>query len=599
MSDVDEIKQRLNIVDIVGERVTLKKAGRNFKGLCPFHPEKTPSFMVSQERATFHCFGCGKGGSVIDFVMEYEHIDFIEALEQLAWRAGVKLTKRMGDSPDQKLKEKLYEVNALAGEFYHYILTKHKLGEKALLYLKNRGVSDKSIKTFGLGYSPNSWDALSLFLKKKKYDDRILDQAGLTVRGNRGSYDRFRGRVMFTLRDHRGNVVGFSGRVLDPTIKDHPSHDASDWHGAKYINTSETPVYTKSNVLYGLDVTKSAIAKAGEAICMEGELDLISSFQVGIGNVVAIKGSALTEGHVHLLKRFAKTLVFCLDSDVAGDAASRRGIDIAEREGLEMKAIIISSGKDPDEAVREDPVSFKKAVSAAIPIYDFFLASVQKRHDLTTPSGKKKASEELLPIMFRMTNAIVQGHYIKKLAQLMGVSEEYVDEEMRKIKVPFGTAPVKDGNEPVEIVSRQEKIELYTLALLLQGKTHTLWEDVKQGVPLEDFSYMPVRQILEKLEVYLGDNADFSITLFVKTLPSELISILDQAYLWDVSGITDDETSYQEEWKKTLRELHRTVIRKKIQDMSSEVRAVEDPTLQERLSELTRELSVLEKSDKS
>jgi DNA primase len=393
---------------------------------------------------------------------------------------------------------------------------------------------------------------------------------------------------MFTLRDHRGNVVGFSGRVLDPNVKE-----------AKYINTSETPVYVKSNVLYGLDVTKSAIAKAGEAICMEGELDLISSFQAGIGNVVAIKGSALTEGHVHLLKRFAKTLVFCLDSDVAGDAAARRGIDIAEREGFEMKAIVIPSGKDPDDAVREDPVSFKKAVAGAIPIYDFFLSSIQKRYDLTTPSGKKKASAELLPILFRITNAIVQGHYVKKLAQLMGVSHEYVDEEMRKIKVPFGTLPAKDGKEPVEALSRQEKIELYTLALLLQGKTHALWNDVKQEIPLEDFSYMPVRQIVEKLEAYLGDHADFSITLFVKTLPSELIAILDKAYLWDVSGITDDETLYQEEWKKTLRELHRTVIRKKIQDINKEVSTTEDPTLQGRLSELTRELSLLEKSDKS
>ena len=168
MSDVDEVKTRLNIIDIVGERVPLKKAGRNFKGLCPFHHEKTPSFMVSPERATFHCFGCGKGGSVIDFVMEYEHIDFVEALEQLAGRAGVTLTKRYGDSPEQKLKEKIFEVNRLASEFYQYMLTKHHLGEKALLYLKNRGISDKSIKTFGLGYSPNSWDALSLFLKKKK-----------------------------------------------------------------------------------------------------------------------------------------------------------------------------------------------------------------------------------------------------------------------------------------------------------------------------------------------------------------------------------------------------------------------------------------------
>jgi len=588
MSDVDEIKNRLNIIDVIGERVTLKKAGRNFKGLCPFHQEKTPSFMVSPERATFHCFGCGKGGSVIDFVMEYEHIDFVEALEQLAGRAGVTLTKRVGDSPDQKLKETLYEVNALAGEYFHYILTKHPLGKKALLYLKNRGISDKSIKTFGLGYSPNSWDALSGFLRKKKYDERILDTAGLTVRGNRGCYDRFRGRVMFTLRDHRGNAVGFSGRVLDPVAKE-----------AKYINTSETPVYSKSNVLYGLDITKSAIAKMGEAICMEGELDLISSFQEGIGNVVAIKGSALTEGHVHLLKRFAKTLVFCLDSDGAGDAASRRGIDIAEREGLEMKAIVIPSGKDPDEAVRSDPVGFKKAVSGAIPIYDFFLSSVQKRYDLTTPSGKKKASGELLPIIFRMTNSIVRGHYVKKLATLIGVSEEYVDDEMRKIKMPFGQEQETDKNKKADILSRQEKIELYTLALLLQGKTRVLWEDLKQNIPLPDFSYTPVVRILEKLESYMTESPDFSITQFVKTLPSELISVLDQAYLWDTSGITDDGEAYGEEWAKTLRELHRTVIRKKIQDINKEVRADEDPTLQERLSELTRELSVLEKSDTS
>ncbi|HCM82819.1 TPA: DNA primase [Patescibacteria group bacterium] len=585
MSDVDEVKSRLNIVDIAGERVTLKKAGRNFKGLCPFHKEKTPSFMVSPERQTFHCFGCGKGGSVIDFVMEYEHIDFLEALEQLAGRAGVTLTKRIGDSPEQKLKEKLYEVNALSGEFYQYMLTSHRLGEKALSYLKNRGISGKSIKTFGLGYSPNSWDALSLFLKKKKFDERILATAGLTVQGNRGFYDRFRGRVMFTLRDHRGNVVGFSGRVLDPTIKE-----------AKYINTSETPVYSKSNVLYGLDVTKSAIAKAGEAIVMEGELDLISSFQEGVSNIVAIKGSALTEGHVRILRRFAKTLVFCLDSDMAGDAASRRGVDIAEREGFEIKAILIPSGKDPDEAVREDPVGFKKAVNSAIPIYDFFLTSIQKRFDLATAFGKKKASEELLPILFRMTNAIVRGHYVKKLAQLIGVSEEYVDEEMRKVKLPLGTEQDTKEKETAEVLTRQEKIELYTLALLLQGKSKELWTDLEQAVPISDFSYPPVKRILQELQTYLAKTRDFSISAFVKTLPSELVSVCDQAYLWDVSDSTDTEAKYQEEWKKTVRELKRAIIRKKIADLNQELHAVDDPTLQERLSELTKELSLVEKS---
>ena len=194
MSDIDEIKARLNIVDVVGERVTLKKAGRNFKGLCPFHTEKTPSFIVSPDRQTFHCFGCGKGGSVFDFVMLFEHIDFPEALESLAERAGVKLERRPADTPETKLRQKILEVNHLASEYYHYLLTKHVVGDHARRYLKGRGVSDKSIETFSLGYSPNDWDGLSTYLRKKGYDDRLLETAGLVIAGNRGVYDRFRGK---------------------------------------------------------------------------------------------------------------------------------------------------------------------------------------------------------------------------------------------------------------------------------------------------------------------------------------------------------------------------------------------------------------------
>jgi DNA primase len=271
-------------------------------------------------------------------------------------------------------------------------------------------------------------------------------------------------------------------------------------------------------------------------------------------------------------------------------------MDIAEKEGLEMKAIVIPSGKDPDEAVREDPVAFKKAVEKAIPIYDFFLTSIQKRYDLNSPLGKKKAGAELLPIIFRMTNAIVQGHYIKKIAQLLGVSEEYVDQEMRKIKVPFGQDVKSDRQDDIHKLTRQEKIELYTLALLLQGKTLDLWKEVKQGISFADISSLPVRRIFEALEQFLADNQDFSISLFVQTLPTELLTVLDQAYLWDISGITDDEALYQEEWQKTLKELKRTMIRQKIQMINKETSVEEDPTLQGRLSELTRELSLLEKS---
>ena len=433
MSDIDEIKSRLNIVDVIGKRVTLKKTGRNFKGLCPFHNEKTPSFIVSPERESWHCFGCQKGGDIFAFVMEYDHVDFVEALEELAELAGVKLTRRTGDTPESKQKQKIFEVNHLASEYYQYILTKHPLGGKALDYLKNRGVSDKSIKTFGLGYSPNSWDALSNYLKKKGYDSQILDVAGLT---SHGRYDMFRGRVMFTLKDHRGNVVGFSGRVLDPAVKE-----------AKYINTSETPVYTKSRILFGLDVTKAAIQKEHEAIVMEGELDLISSFQAGISNVIAIKGSALTEGHVNLIRRYTEKLVFALDSDLAGDAASRRGIEIADRAGLDMRVVILPSGKDPDEAVRENASAVKKAIQEAVPIYDYFISSAVKRFDTSSAFGKKKVSEELLPILAKIENPIVQGHYIKKLGNTLDTTEETIMESMRRLSRGHGLTVPRAENQ--------------------------------------------------------------------------------------------------------------------------------------------------------
>ena len=591
MGDADEVKSRLNIVDIIGEHVTLKKAGRNFKGLCPFHNEKTPSFMVSPDRQVFHCFGCGKGGSIIDFIMEYEHIEFPEALEELAERAGVTLTTHKTDSPERKLKEQIYEVNALASEFYQYILTKHALGEKALLYLRNRGITDKSIKTFSLGYSPNSWEALYLFLKKKKYPDALIEQAGLGLHGNRGLYDRFRGRVMFTLRDQRGNVVGFSGRVLDPTVKE-----------AKYINTAETPVYSKSNVLYALDVTHEAITKMNEAVVMEGEIDVISSFQAGISNVVAIKGSALTEGHVHLLRRYTERIIFSLDSDLAGDAAARRGIDIAEKAGLDMKVAVMPVGKDPDEAAREDPIAFKKALKKAVPIYDYFISSATKRFDITSAFGKKKASDELLPILSRIENSIVQGHYIKKVAEALDVSEETIIDGMKHARTPFGDERLFSDTTKKEsfAVSGQERLEVYCLGLLLQGDTKKLFPSFIENIAPESIKHMGVRHIIELLESYLSTHEQFILTDFVKALPKELLPVCDEAYLWDLSSIIEQNDVFQKEWMKKIKEVRGGILKKQMRDVTEQMRGVTEEEkqtqLQEQLVKLTAEYTALEKS---
>lgn len=575
MSDIDEVKSRLNIVDVVSERVQLKKTGRNFKALCPFHSEKTPSFIVSPERQTFHCFGCGKGGSVIDFVMEFNHVDFPEALESLAEKAGVKLTRRPPDTAEGKLKQKLYEVNHLASEFYHYLLTKHTLGEKARLYLKNRGISEKSMKTFSLGYSPNNWHALSIFLKKKGYDESILDRAGLTSRG----HDMFRGRVMFALKDHRGQVVGFAGRVLDPTVKE-----------AKYINTSETPVYIKSNVLYGLDVTKDAIGKENEAVVMEGELDVISSFQAGIPNVVAIKGSALTEGHVRLLRRFTERLAFALDRDVAGDAAARRGIEIADRMGMDMRVVLLSSGKDPDEAAREHPGLLKKAIKDAIPVYDYFLRSSAERFSAMTVFGKKKIGEELLPILAKIENPIVQAHYAKKLAAILDVSESSITEGLEKTKQSLGkgvsTPAQSSPGTPVR--SRPEKLEVYLLSLIIQGKTKEFYEHFVQEVAVSDIFQMPVCQILERLGGFLKNRKTFQLADFASQLPPEVLPTLDEAAMWDIADILNDEKRLLREWDNASAEMQKVVLKRKINEKTKAGDI-------EGLKELTRKLSSLEK----
>lgn len=591
MSDIDEIKSRLNIVDIIGSRVQLKNAGRNFKGLCPFHNEKTPSFMVSPDRQTFHCFGCGKGGSVFDFVMLSEHVDFSEALETLAERAGVKLERRPTDTPEAKIRQKLLEVNHLASEYYHFLLTKHHVGENAMDYLKHRGISDKSIKTFTLGYSPNNWDGLLGFLKKKGYEESVLETAGLVIRGNRGYYDRFRGRVMFTLKDHRGNVVGFSGRVLDPTAKE-----------AKYINTSETPVYTKGKVLYALDVTKDAIQKSNEAVLMEGELDVISSFQAGISNVVAIKGSAVTEDHARLLRRFAERLVFALDSDLAGDAAARRGIEIAERIGFDMRVAVMPSGKDPDEAARENSGLLKKAIKDAAPIYDYFLSSAFSRYDISSSYGKRKVSDEFIPVLMKMDNPIVQGHYARKLAVGLGLSEETIQQGMTKYRTGRGGQTREKQEQPGEkqMLSLLEKSEINLLALLLQGKTHELLPVCIAAIPINEFHFKPLRLILEKLELFMKERKTFAAKDFAEILPSELIPIFDEAFLTDVSDFVEDDVRFSRAWDKAIRKVRLEHINVRLEeigkkqrdpDISGEERAAYD----QEFMELTQKRAAIEK----
>lgn len=561
MSDVEEVKKRIDIVEVISEFVKLKKSGRNFKGLCPFHNEKTPSFIVSSERQIWHCFGgCNKGGDALSFLMEYEHIEFWEALRILAKRVGFTLSTNY-QGPSTNIKEKIYEINNLASEYYQYLLTEHKVGEKALLYILGRGITKASLKLFGVGYAPNSWDGIYKYLVlKKKYSPEDVETAGLILKG-RGYYDRFRGRLLFTLKDVRGNVVGFAGRVLEKDVKE-----------AKYINTAETPVYIKGEVLYGLDVTKEDIKKEGFAVIVEGEIDAIRSYQSGVKNVVAIKGTALTEGQLRLLKRYTENLTISLDADLAGDLASRRGIELADNLGFNIKVVEILGAKDPDEAVGLGV--WKESVKASLPIYDYFIDSAFKRNDPFSVFGKKKIGDELLPILAKISNDIVKAHYVKKLAEKLGVEEEVIESGMTKAvkKEELGFVAKKAGTFIEQKKTREEAIEEYFLSLILQSEETLKYLENERAADLANYFLTPVlARVFGLLKEYVLEKKEFTAGEFIKTLPSELTSIIDRLYIFDLGEDLYKEENKEKEIFRTIALMEELYLRRRIAEFSKKI----------------------------
>lgn len=565
MTDIELIKSKIDIVGFISEYIQLKKGGRNFKALCPFHSEKTSSFIVSPERQSWHCFGaCNEGGDVISFLQKWENVDFLEALKILARRVGVTLSYTPTDT--SKLKEKLYEINHLAAEFYHYLLTSHKLGLRAREYLTMRHIRDETIKTFNLGYAPESWDGLLRYLTKKGYKLSDIYTAGLLVKSEEGTfYDRFRGRLMFTLKDHRGNIIGFSGRKLPP----------GEGKEAKYINTSETPVYIKGNTLYGLDVTKEAIKKEGVAVVVEGEFDLLSSFQAGVSNVVAIKGSALTEGQTLLLKRYGENLLLALDCDFAGNEAAKRGIETAEGSGLAVRVVKLPTGKDPAECIEKDPQLWKKAVKQAIPIYDFVVNIAVEKYGSGDVVAKKKIGNEVVPFLAKIENPIVASHYIKYLSQKIEVGEEAIELAIRQFQKnqegPF-LGQVFNSKQPREVL-----LDEHLLSLLIQGENpvETL-TTVMKFLNFEDFSQPPVKKIIELLLLYFKKHKKIEMKSFSKALTPEIAPTFDKAFMVDISSILSQKNIYDRELVRTIKEIKKLSLRRRVNSLSTKIRQEEE-----------------------
>lgn len=586
MSDnqVEEVKNKTDIVTIIGERIELKKAGRNFKAPCPFHGEKTPSFMVSPELQIFKCFGCSEAGDVFNFLEKFEGMDFPEALKYLADRAGIKLERqKMGESSE---KERLIEVNSNALRFYHYLLTEHPAGKKALDYLlKDRGLKMETIKEFQLGYSPdNSYAFKKFMVDKKKFLPSDLERVGLAIVRGGNIYDRFNGRVIFPLFDHRGNPIAFAGRILPWDKRE----------TGKYINSPETPLYHKSNVLYGLNITRSFIKKKKVAIIVEGELDAISSYQAGIKNVVAIKGSALTDEQIRLLSRFAPKFILALDADMAGDAASRRGLTKASNDGVEVKVARLTNYKDPDEAARHDLAGYKKDLIAAEGAWDYIIDSVFARYKSETGAGAAKISKELTPILAQISDKIVQSHYVNLVARKLNVPLEAVNAEVAKVENPAKESPKVEPVAVPEAVlkkGRRDLLEERLLTLSFRTNPENLI-----STKVKSLINLPLsKKLIAEYQSYQTRNAKFDISGFASGLPAELHAGFAKLIMVENDETDENPDELKKELDLVTKELKMLSVKERLGQLQTLIREMEDKGDETRLLEAQNEFNKLVK----
>jgi DNA primase len=456
MGAVDEVKQRTDIVEVIGREVTLVKAGRTFKGLCPFHSEKNPSFYVYPEQQSWHCFGCNSGGDVFSFIMKKQNLEFGEALRQLAQKAGVVIPTKFEPGIESQEKQRLYDVNQAAAQYFHNLLINSPAGKKAQGYIAKRGFTGETVKAFQLGYSANSWEELKKYLLERDYTEKEMLDAGLIIEAEgKKPHDRFRDKLMFPILDVRGRVTGFGGRALDDSLP-------------KYTNSPQTPLFDKSGTLYGINLARDAIREQDTAVIVEGYMDVITAHQNGFKNAVASMGTAVTERQVNILKRLTKNLSLALDADAAGEEAMLRTVGYENSLDAEIKVIILPAGKDPDDVIKEDSENWRKLVAAAVPIVDYTFDMATAGLDLDTARGKALARDRLLPIIGEIKDNVRRAHYLQKLAGLLRVSERDLEADLARLRPrPTRRQPSAPEPQPVRSLVSSPKEE-YCLALLLQ-----------------------------------------------------------------------------------------------------------------------------------
>jgi DNA primase len=573
MSQVNEIKDAVNIVDVIGERIDLKRSGANYKALCPFHSESTPSFFVNPQIQRYKCFGCGASGDVIEFLEQYEGMTFLEALQTLADRAGIEL-EHYTKSKDDEIRETLLEILQWASKYYHFLLTEHEQGDEARTYLKKRGIHQSSIKLFKLGYALPAWDGLYNYLtKKKKFKPELILKTGLIIKHRTGRYyDRFRNRVVFPLKNHRGQIVGFSGRIIHQTDKEQP----------KYINTPETQLYHKAKTLYGYSELFQKIREKKAVVVCEGEFDVISSHQVHVSHVVAIKGSALTQDQARLLERTVDKVILSLDADEAGIKATKRAIEVIKGTSLDLRAIDLSTIetdqeiKDADDLIHYDPQLWKEAVQNSISAYDFLINVNLRRFDANTAVGRRQIIDELAPVLNNIPHKVEQDFYLKKLADKLNVSTSILAEDIRhfgqdKSKLNQGLSGKNRQSNQELTPSAESQLEDFLLFLLFNSESEEV-EARAQQLQEIGIENAEGKKLLNRL---LNLEKEYSLERLARDLPEDLKAALMEWSQHPQFLKTVEQINIKKVWNKTFKNYQQLKIRKKIKLINQKIEKLE------------------------
>ena len=535
MSEIEEVKARLDIADVVGQHVQLQKAGRTLKGLCPFHPENTPSFIVSPDRQTWHCFGaCGTGGDVISFVMKHDGLGFGDALRLLAERTGVKLKERRVSEEQDRTRKRLHDANDAAAEYFTRQLATDA-GKPAQDYIERRGIDEATSRAFHLGYSLAGWNDTIDHLRGCGFTDREIVSAGIAIQGENGLHDRFRNRLMFPVWDAKGRMIGFGARALEA--------DAVP----KYLNTAQTPLFDKGGTLYALNKAGDAIKREGRAVIVEGYMDVIAAHQFGFENVVAQMGTALTERQVRLVQRLAPQVVLALDADAAGTNAAVRGHDVVRQAGgeeteapavswrsllghqestsVDLRVVVLPEGKDPDDFVRSDPDAWRALIEEASPVLKFRLNVAAAAHDLTDPRDRSKLVQEYLPLLSAVGDPVIRAHYLQRLSRIAHVSEE----ELTSLVIRPRGKPDAHLRRPIQSVTRGasniDQKEAFLLALLLR---YPSLRDHGMALSPSLLWGIEPRQVLEFWQ------ESESLEVLKTNIPVELMDYFERLTIWKI-----------------------------------------------------------------